>query len=108
MNMPSAARTLAALLVPLALACSASGAPGVPGHRAAGAVQPQGLILKASEGERRVRRPRAAGLAGLPDPFILKVDRRNGGSQDLVMGYEDIAPGQSIRPHRHLISDEII
>ena len=40
--------------------------------------------------------------------FILKVDRQNGGSQDLVMGYEDIAPGEAIPPHRHLVADEII
>jgi Cupin domain len=26
----------------------------------------------------------------------------------LVMGYEELAPGQSIRPHRHLTADEII
>lgn len=40
--------------------------------------------------------------------FILKVDRQNGRSPDLVMGYEDIAPGQAIPPHRHLVADEII
>jgi mannose-6-phosphate isomerase-like protein (cupin superfamily) len=67
-----------------------------------------GLILQIGEGERRVRRPKAAGLAGLPDPFIIKVDKQNGGSKDLVMGYEELAPGQAIRPHRHLTSDEII
>ena len=41
-------------------------------------------------------------------PFILKVDRRNGGSPDLVMGYEDIAPGAEIQLHRHLVADEIV
>ena len=39
---------------------------------------------------------------------MLKVDGRNGGSTDLVMGYEDLAPGSAIPPHRHLIADEII
>ncbi|MGZ8311876.1 MAG: cupin domain-containing protein [Allosphingosinicella sp.] len=67
-----------------------------------------GLILQLDEGERRIRRPRAAGEPGLASPFILKVDRRNGGSPDLVMGYEEIAPGDAIRPHRHLLADEII
>ena len=66
-----------------------------------------GLILALEEGERRVRRSRA-GSAGLTTPFILKVDRQNGGSQQLVMGYEEIAPGAAIRPHRHLVADEII
>ena len=68
----------------------------------------EGLILQADEGERRVRRSRAEGLPGLTTPFILKVDRRNGGSEHLMMGYEEIAPGEAIRPHRHLLADEII
>lgn len=67
----------------------------------------EGLILQESEGERRVRRPRPDALAQT-SPFIIKVDRQNGGSQDLVMGYESIAPGQAIRPHHHPMSDEII
>jgi len=62
----------------------------------------QGLVLQIDEGERRVRRTAGKG------PFILKVDRQNGGSPDLVMGYEDIAPGAEIQLHRHLVADEII
>jgi quercetin dioxygenase-like cupin family protein len=64
-------------------------------------------VLSLDEGERRVRR-RLPGAEGLTSPFILKVDRRNGGSRDLVMGYEDIPPGEAIPPHRHLLADEII
>jgi quercetin dioxygenase-like cupin family protein len=60
------------------------------------------LILAAEEGERRVRRL----LGGAP--LIMKVDHRNGGAPDLVMGYEEIPPGQVIPPHRHLLADEII
>lgn len=63
------------------------------------------LVLAQDEGERRVRRAQASGLSS---PFILKVDGRNGGSADLVMGYEDIPPGQAITPHRHEMADEII
>jgi quercetin dioxygenase-like cupin family protein len=59
------------------------------------------LILAAGEGERRVWRH-----VGVP--FYLKIDRRNGGSPELVMGYEDIPPGVTIPPHRHLGADEII
>jgi quercetin dioxygenase-like cupin family protein len=62
----------------------------------------QGLVLQLDEGERRVRRTAGKG------PFIIKVDRQNGGSPDLVMGYEDIAPGAEIQLHRHLVADEII
>lgn len=68
----------------------------------------EGLVLKMGEGERRVRRPRPGSSTAQSAPFILKVDARNGGSPDLVMGYEDIAPGEAIQPHRHLVADEIV
>jgi quercetin dioxygenase-like cupin family protein len=62
---------------------------------------PSGLILQADEGERRTRR--------IGDfPFILKVDKNNGGSADMVMGMEDLKPGQAIPTHRHLHADEIV
>jgi len=60
-----------------------------------------GLILQADEGERRVRRASEF-------PFILKVDKKNGGSVDMVMGMEDLTPGQAIPTHRHLHADEIV
>jgi quercetin dioxygenase-like cupin family protein len=44
----------------------------------------------------------------LTAPFIIKVDRQNGGAPDFVMGSEDIPPGQAIAPHRHLLADELI
>ncbi|HYH80582.1 MAG TPA: cupin domain-containing protein [Longimicrobium sp.] len=81
----------------------AEGAGAEPGPPGSG-----GLVLHAGEGERRVRRPRPGSASTLTDPFILKVDRCNGGSTELVMGYEDLAPGQAINPHRHLLADEII
>ena len=72
-------------------------------------VQPGGgLILQAGEGERRVRRPRPGSATAQTAPFILKVDARNGASPDLVMGYEEIAPGEAIQPHRHRVADEIV
>jgi len=60
------------------------------------------LILAAEEGERRIRRVMGGALA------IIKVDRRNGGSPALMMGYEEIPPGQAIQPHRHPAMDEIV
>lgn len=78
------------------LACSR------PRSLPAAAQTADGLVLRADEGERRVRRNSGKG------PFILKVDRENGGSPDLVMGYEDIAPGAEIQPHTHLVADEIL
>ncbi len=66
------------------------------------AARSEGLVLQIGEGERRVRRNAGKG------PFILKVDRQNGGSPELVMGYEDLAPGAEIQLHRHLVADEIL
>ena len=66
-------------------------------------MQPTPLILGVNDGERRVRR-----FAGNAPAFFIKVDRRNGGSGDLVMGYEDLPPGAAIPPHRHLDMDEIV
>ena len=60
------------------------------------------LILAAGEGERRIRRVMGGALA------IIKVDRRNGGSSALMMGYEEIPPGQAIQAHRHPAMDEIV
>jgi quercetin dioxygenase-like cupin family protein len=66
------------------------------------------LLLDASEGERRLHRPPPGALSTLTAPFILKVDRLNGGAPEFVMLTEDIPPGQAIPPHRHPHSDEII
>ena len=76
------------------------------GHAAA--APSQGLILTATEGERRLRRPPPGALSNLTVPFILKVDRVNGGAPEFVMITEDIPPGQSIPAHHHPHSDEII
>ena len=104
----SASLRIAALLAPLTLAPFSSGpAAAMQAPRAPVVAPAQGLILQPGEGERRIRRPREGG-SGLTTPFTLLVDRRNGGSQDLVMGYEEIAPGDAIRRHRHLVADEII
>src|SRR5262245_66295435 len=62
---------------------------------------PPRLILQADEGERRARRTGDF-------PFILKVDKKNGGSTDMVMGMEDLKSGQAIPSHRHLHADEIV
>lgn len=66
------------------------------------------LLLQESEGERRLHRPPPAALSSLTAPFIIKVDRRNGGAPEFFMMISDIAPGQSIPPHSHPHSDEIL
>jgi quercetin dioxygenase-like cupin family protein len=62
--------------------------------------QSEGLILQADEGERMVRR------WGLP--MTIKVDPRNGGSQHLVVGTEDLPPGKAIPVHKHPHADEVV
>jgi quercetin dioxygenase-like cupin family protein len=91
----------AALVIAGLPGCAAAHHPAAaPSGAALGPQTP--LVLQAEEGERRVRRNAGKG------PFIIKVDRVNGGSPDLVMGYEDIAPGAEIQLHRHLVADEIL
>jgi hypothetical protein len=72
------------------------------------AARGEALILQESDGERRLHRPPPGALSNLTAPFILKVDRSNGGAPEFVMLTEDIPPGQAISPHRHPHSDEII
>jgi mannose-6-phosphate isomerase-like protein (cupin superfamily) len=79
-------------------------------HRAslaqAGAVNDAGWILERNEGEKRIRRPR-----GIPLPastMTIKVDRKNGGSQHLVLITEGLPPGSMIPRHKHFDQDEIL
>jgi quercetin dioxygenase-like cupin family protein len=70
------------------------------------------LILEKNEGEVRVRRiPADSASVPLSMPsseFMLKVSPKNNGSQHLVLGTEEIAPGGRIRKHKHLRQDEIL
>ena len=101
---------LTAMAISAVLAGAAKSAPPVTlnGPSSASSVTP--LILEKNEGERRAWRPieGAKGWNAVPGPFILKVDRHNGGSSHLVFGTEDIPPGESIDRHRHPGADEII
>jgi quercetin dioxygenase-like cupin family protein len=59
-----------------------------------------------AEGERRVRK--FSGNKMGTSPFTLKVDRKNGASQHLVMFTEDLATGASIPRHKHPGAEEIV
>ena len=96
---------LAATILVLGASCQPTRGQGRAQEHSAAMMPATPLVLAQNEGERRVRRAQAIGLSA---PFILKVDGRNGGSENLVMGYEDIPPGQGITPHRHEVADEII
>jgi quercetin dioxygenase-like cupin family protein len=74
-----------------------------PAHRPAALAQPTPLVLQVDEGERRMRR------VGFSAPgFTIKVDSRNGGSSELMMGYEALPAAAIIPPHYHRTADEII
>src|SRR5262244_4199751 len=64
------------------------------------------LILEKSEGEHRVRRPRETPVP--TGPFTIKIDRKNGGSQKMFAGTEDIPAGGIVPRHKHLGQDEIL
>lgn len=63
---------------------------------------PKPLLLEKNEGERRIWREPP------PGDFILKVSPKNNGSQHLVMGTEDMNPGDEFPLHRHLAQDELV
>jgi len=64
------------------------------------------LILEKNEGEHRVRRPRETPVP--TGPFTIKIDRKNGGSQKMFAGTEEIPAGGIIPRHKHLGQDEIL
>jgi quercetin dioxygenase-like cupin family protein len=67
------------------------------------------LLLEKNEGERRTRRIRPDSTAHwASSQFMLKVSPRNNGSQHLVLGTEEVAPGGGIPKHKHLVQDEIL
>src|SRR5215469_4932400 len=92
------------------LAGVATSAPSVTLNGSISTSRVTPLILEKNEGDRRVWRPieGTKGWDAQPGPFILKVDRYNGGSSHLVFGTEDLPPGASIDRHRHPGADEIL
>jgi quercetin dioxygenase-like cupin family protein len=66
------------------------------------------LLLERKEGELRTRRIHMDDSAPASSQFMLKVSPKNNGSQHLVAGTEEVAPGATLPKHRHLIQDEIV
>lgn len=94
-----------ALVAPFVISCAppVNVATSVGSGSADVRVSASPLILAPTEGETRVRR-----FPGASTEFTIKVDERNGGSQNFLMLAENMPPGASIAPHRHLLSDEIL
>jgi mannose-6-phosphate isomerase-like protein (cupin superfamily) len=64
------------------------------------------LILEKNEGEHRVRRPSETPLP--TGPFTIRIDRKNGASQKMFAGTEEIPAGGLIPRHKHLGQDEVL
>jgi len=64
--------------------------------------------LEKNEGELRTGRIHTDASISASSQFILKVSPKNNGSQHLVAGTEELAPGAAIPKHRHLVQDEIL
>lgn len=85
----------------------ASGQTNLPSAaRAENTAKP--LMLEKNDGELRIRRPRTDNRPVAAAQFMLKVSPKNNGSQHLVVGTEEIAPGAGITKHRHLGQDEVL
>ena len=90
-----------------ALLCGAS-AMAQPHQDVRGSGASKPLVLQPTDGEPRMRRPPPSALSTLAAPFLIKVDERNGGAKDFVIFTEDVPVGQTISPHRHPHSEEIL
>jgi len=66
------------------------------------------VVLEKNEGELRTGRIHTDASISASSQFILKVSPKNNGSQHLVAGTEELAPGAAIPKHRHLVQDEIL
>ena len=85
------------------LVCVCATAQTAPKSQATNVTGATPLIIQKNEGERRVWK-----MAPGNPLFILKVDPKNGGSSHLVLGTEDLKPGDKIPAHRHPGADEIL
>jgi len=90
-------RTLAAVLLLLSAALPLFAQTT---HSKTASKQPTPTVFQADEGDRRM-------LLG-DKPLIFKVDPLTSGSQTLVVGTEEMPPGNKIPTHKHLYEDEVI
>lgn len=60
----------------------------------------EGLVLSPDQGESLVRR--------WGYPFLIQIDKLNGGAKQFVVGSEKLLPGKSIHVHRHNNFEEIL
>ena len=101
MNSSSLKTTFAAVSVILVAVCGFRTRSALSSS-ATSQTSPKPLLLEKNEGERRIWREPP------PGDFVLKVSPKNNGSRHLVMGTEDMHPGDEFPLHRHLDQDELV
>jgi len=94
--------TFATMALTLAAVCVVQTRSAQPSSATRPQAAAKPLLLEKNEGERRTWREPDHG------DFMLKVSPKNNGSQHLVMGTEDMVPGDEFPRHRHLGQDEIL
>jgi quercetin dioxygenase-like cupin family protein len=102
---PKAVQSMVTAVTIMVVGLCSSGAQSVQSSATPG---PAPLLLEKNEGELRTRRIRTDNHAVPARQFMLKVSPKNNGSQHLVLGTEELAPGAGIPKHRHLGQDEIL
>src|SRR6516162_5856128 len=102
MNSNSVRTTFATMAVMLVAVCVLQIRSAQSSSATTSQTAPIPLLLEKNEGERRIWREPP------PGDFTLKVSPKNNGSQRLVMGTEDMPPGDEFPTHKHLGQDEIL
>ena len=102
MNSNSVKTAFATMAVMLAAVCAVQTRSAQSSSATTSQAGPEPLLLERNEGERRIWREPDHG------DFMLKVSPKNNGSQRLVMGTEDMVPGDEFPRHQHLAQDELL
>jgi quercetin dioxygenase-like cupin family protein len=102
MDSNSVKTAFAAMAVMLAAVCVVQTQSAQSSSATTSQAAPKPLLLERHEGERRIWREPDHG------DFMLKVSPKNNGSQHLVLGTEDMAPGDEFPRHQHLAQDELL
>ena len=101
-------RVVTAAVVMVVGLCSAFSQSNQSSTAASSETNAKPLLLERNEGELRTRRIHTDASVPASSQFMLKVSPKNNGSQHLVAGTEELAPGAAIQKHRHLAQDEIV
>ncbi len=102
MNSNSVRTTFATIAVMIVAVCVFQTRSAQSSSASTSEAAPKPLLLEKNEGERRIWREPP------PGDFMLKVSPKNNGSQHLVMGTEDMVPGDEFPTHKHLGQDELL